>query len=362
MFVCFYLFVCILLCSCLCWRVCVCLFVCLIVCLFVCLSVFICLCDCLFLWLYFVCLCACAFCVLVFVCLFARILFVSLLVRLCFFVCFCACILFVCVLVFVCLCTCICLFVCVLVFVCMCFFLFVCLCLFCFCACSLFVCLCLFVLFFCCTWVYRIRTKSTSEVFLSYFPPYIFLVNTGSNCNFETGLCSWKQDVATDKFNWTRNQGSTSSVGTGPSTDHTLGTSKYRWSFLNVLAIKIIVRYQFLALGTSSNENGDSVRSPGGKTYFICFLFKKRKFGFVGARITRLRVKIPKLLPPIGATIKDVVWGLGILIIMPTAHWIAMTVVHYQDLICILLARSSILFWSPFLLACKARSPNTLQF
>ncbi|CAB3978524.1 MAM and LDL-receptor class A domain-containing 2-like, partial [Paramuricea clavata] len=49
--------------------------------------------------------------------------------------------------------------------------------------------------------------------------------NTGYNCNFESGLCSWTQTTARDKFNWTRNQGSTSSGGTGPSSDHTLGNS-----------------------------------------------------------------------------------------------------------------------------------------
>ena len=50
--------------------------------------------------------------------------------------------------------------------------------------------------------------------------------NPGYNCNFENGLCTWTQATTGDTFDWTRNQGSTISSGTGPSTDHTLGNSE----------------------------------------------------------------------------------------------------------------------------------------
>ncbi|XP_060920427.1 MAM and LDL-receptor class A domain-containing protein 1 isoform X3 [Labrus mixtus] len=44
-------------------------------------------------------------------------------------------------------------------------------------------------------------------------------------CSFEDGLCSWKQEQSGgDVFDWTRNQGPTPSVNTGPWRDHTLGT------------------------------------------------------------------------------------------------------------------------------------------
>ncbi|EDO47787.1 predicted protein [Nematostella vectensis] len=51
--------------------------------------------------------------------------------------------------------------------------------------------------------------------------------NLGINCDFEKDFCpqAWSQDV-TDTFNWTRQSGSTSSSGTGPSVDHTLGTAQ----------------------------------------------------------------------------------------------------------------------------------------
>jgi len=40
------------------------------------------------------------------------------------------------------------------------------------------------------------------------------------SCNFDVSSCGFAQDKY-DKFDWTRNKGSTSSVGTGPSADHT---------------------------------------------------------------------------------------------------------------------------------------------
>ncbi|XP_033751994.1 MAM and LDL-receptor class A domain-containing protein 1-like [Pecten maximus] len=44
-------------------------------------------------------------------------------------------------------------------------------------------------------------------------------------CNFEKGLCTWTNAHTGDNFDWRRSSGSTTSGGTGPSTDHTLGTS-----------------------------------------------------------------------------------------------------------------------------------------
>ncbi|XP_071341063.1 MAM and LDL-receptor class A domain-containing protein 1 isoform X4 [Trachinotus anak] len=44
-------------------------------------------------------------------------------------------------------------------------------------------------------------------------------------CNFEHGLCSWKQEQSGgDVFDWTHIQGPTPSFNTGPLNDHTLGT------------------------------------------------------------------------------------------------------------------------------------------
>ena len=44
-------------------------------------------------------------------------------------------------------------------------------------------------------------------------------------CDFEHGMCFYSPDPSAD-FDWTRNKGETSSVGTGPPYDHTLQTSQ----------------------------------------------------------------------------------------------------------------------------------------
>lgn len=45
-------------------------------------------------------------------------------------------------------------------------------------------------------------------------------------CSFEKSkLCGWTNEPTKDDFDWTRARGATASVRTGPSTDHTFGTS-----------------------------------------------------------------------------------------------------------------------------------------
>ncbi|CAH1274193.1 MAMDC2 [Branchiostoma lanceolatum] len=48
------------------------------------------------------------------------------------------------------------------------------------------------------------------------------------NCNFDTTLCGYDQDI-TDDFDWTREQGSTQTSSTGPSSDHTTGSGYYMY-------------------------------------------------------------------------------------------------------------------------------------
>lgn len=47
---------------------------------------------------------------------------------------------------------------------------------------------------------------------------------TFPKCSFQTGLCGFTQ-LKTDKFDWTRKKGATSSKSTGPSKDHTTGSA-----------------------------------------------------------------------------------------------------------------------------------------
>ncbi|XP_040289986.1 MAM and LDL-receptor class A domain-containing protein 1 [Bufo bufo] len=51
-------------------------------------------------------------------------------------------------------------------------------------------------------------------------------------CNFEEGLCNWTQDTDTDDFDWTRHQGQTPTTDTGPMKDHTLGTAKGHYLYI----------------------------------------------------------------------------------------------------------------------------------
>ena len=50
-------------------------------------------------------------------------------------------------------------------------------------------------------------------------------------CNFENGLCNWEQDTE-DDFNWTRYQGPTSTLNTGPMKDNTLGTAQGHYLYI----------------------------------------------------------------------------------------------------------------------------------
>lgn len=50
-------------------------------------------------------------------------------------------------------------------------------------------------------------------------------------CNFENGICNWEQDTE-DIFDWTRIQGPTSTINTGPMKDHTLGTAQGHYLYI----------------------------------------------------------------------------------------------------------------------------------
>ncbi|XP_053429225.1 MAM and LDL-receptor class A domain-containing protein 1 [Nycticebus coucang] len=50
-------------------------------------------------------------------------------------------------------------------------------------------------------------------------------------CNFENGICNWEQDPE-DDFDWTRNQGPTSTLNTGPMKDNTLGTAEGHYLYI----------------------------------------------------------------------------------------------------------------------------------
>ncbi|XP_071828929.1 MAM and LDL-receptor class A domain-containing protein 2-like isoform X3 [Apostichopus japonicus] len=61
----------------------------------------------------------------------------------------------------------------------------------------------------------------------------LFTVEETFYCDFETDFCHFTQ-ATDDDINWTRNSGSTTSSGTGPSVDHTFGTSVGCYVYMEV--------------------------------------------------------------------------------------------------------------------------------
>ena len=59
------------------------------------------------------------------------------------------------------------------------------------------------------------------DVFIN--SPFISFYFLSALCGFEHGMCKYIKDTTGD-FDWTRTKGATTSIGTGPSADHTLQT------------------------------------------------------------------------------------------------------------------------------------------
>ena len=54
------------------------------------------------------------------------------------------------------------------------------------------------------------------------------------SCDFERGLCAYQNELVDDDFDWERNTGHTGSIGTGPSTDHTTGSTVGKKALVNL--------------------------------------------------------------------------------------------------------------------------------
>ena len=50
------------------------------------------------------------------------------------------------------------------------------------------------------------------------------IVGSVGNCDFEQGLCNFRDKLDEVDFYWSRHTGGSPSFGTGPETDHTVGT------------------------------------------------------------------------------------------------------------------------------------------
>ena len=69
---------------------------------------------------------------------------------------------------------------------------------------------------------------------------------SAARCTFESNQCGWT-NTDKDNFDWKRKQGSTPSIGTGPSVDHTLGTNKGYFVYIETSFGSIGDRARFLS-------------------------------------------------------------------------------------------------------------------
>ena len=69
---------------------------------------------------------------------------------------------------------------------------------------------------------------------------------SAARCTFESNQCGWT-NTDKDNFDWKRKQGSTPSIGTGPSVDHTLGTKKGYFVYIETSFGRIGDRARFLS-------------------------------------------------------------------------------------------------------------------
>lgn len=60
------------------------------------------------------------------------------------------------------------------------------------------------------------------------------------DCNFENDdLCLWESDITTAKLQWVVNNGETPTFGTGPTIDHTFGTSKGKYIYVKSIGAQV---------------------------------------------------------------------------------------------------------------------------
>ena len=107
------------------------------------------------------------------------------------------------------------------------------------------------------------------------------------DCNFEQSLCTWTQSLA-DNFNWTRKQGSTASIGTGPKGDHTTGGSQGYYVFIET------------SLPRKPNETAQLVSSSIPSTRQKCLQFWYHMYG---AHVDTLNI-----YTKVGSNLGSAVW------------------------------------------------------
>ncbi|XP_062519621.1 MAM and LDL-receptor class A domain-containing protein 1-like [Corticium candelabrum] len=77
--------------------------------------------------------------------------------------------------------------------------------------------------------------------------------STNTTCDFESGFCGWK-NLLSNGVNWRLMSGSTPSVGTGPTTDHTKGTSLGHYVYIETSGVRNAQAVLASSAVTNSNK------------------------------------------------------------------------------------------------------------
>ena len=68
-------------------------------------------------------------------------------------------------------------------------------------------------------------------------------------CSFEQNdLCGWKNEPTADDFDWTKATGGTASVNTGPSADHTFGTTKGKVMMMMMMVVMMVMMMMMMVM------------------------------------------------------------------------------------------------------------------
>ncbi|XP_019639918.1 PREDICTED: MAM and LDL-receptor class A domain-containing protein 1-like [Branchiostoma belcheri] len=104
------------------------------------------------------------------------------------------------------------------------------------------------------------------------------------NCDFELGLCGWRQ-AYDDNFDWSRRSGSTPSSNTGPNADHTTGSGYY-----------IYIETSSVSSGSVARVISPLVTATSAKCVQFCY-------HMYGRNVNRLKVYIKT-----GSSLGNPVW------------------------------------------------------
>ena len=81
---------------------------------------------------------------------------------------------------------------------------------------------------------YGVTTTSTPPTTVTSPVTY---PRTGVDCDFESAMCNWRQDAG-DQFDWRLYSGQTPSVGTGPTADHTFGSDRGHYAYIQASGVR----------------------------------------------------------------------------------------------------------------------------